>query len=72
MIVKILCYCHTHDADNNILKMTGSQSFRYIGSLIDFNRLGQLRFANTTTMAILKKRLNVSKAQNGHHIKDFL
>ena len=32
----------------------------YIGSLIDFNRLGQLRIANTTTMAILKKRLNVS------------
>ena len=41
--------------------MAGSQSFKYIGSFIDFNRLGQLRIANTTTVAILKRDLTSLK-----------
>ena len=33
----------------------------HIGSLIDFNRLGQLRIANTTTMPILERDLTSLK-----------
>ena len=52
-----------HMMQTNILKMTGSVSFKYVSSLIDFNRLVQLRLVNTTTVAILKKRLEVIKGQ---------
>ena len=56
-----------HIMQINILKMTVVQSFVYIGALIAFKRLNQLRITNTTTVAI-KKRLDVIKAQNGRHI----
>ena len=56
----------------NVLKITGSQRLKYIGPLIDFNRPGQLRIANTTVTLFLKKRLDVIKAQNGRHIADLV
>ena len=74
------CYCQTHDAEKTILKMTGSQSPKHFGSFINFNRLGQLRIANTTTVAILNQRTNgpvnahliswPSKAQNIQNLEN--
>ena len=50
------------------LNITGSQSFKYVDSLIDVNRLVHLGIVITQTLAI-KKTLDVTlKAQNGRHI----
>ena len=56
----------------HILKMTESQSFKYVDSLIDVNRLVHLGNVITPTLAILKKTLDVIKAQNGRHITDLV
>ena len=50
-----------HMMQKTSLKLSGSQSFKYIGSFIDFNRLGQLKIVNTTTVAILKRDLTSLK-----------
>ena len=67
------CFCQTHDAENlYILKMAGSQSFKNIGSLIDFNRLVSVEDCQNNDNVNFKKRLNVIKAQNGRHIADLV
>ena len=38
-------------------EMTGSQSFKFVASLMDFKRLGQLRIVNKTTVSLFKEAL---------------